>query len=153
MIRKLYNMKASSSMMHDARPQVQHKAVTSTAEEDWMRRPSSSSSSSSSSSKPPLPSPPPSTPPPTTTSRSNPHLPPVIIPASKPPATCLCSPTSHPGSFRCRLHRSTPTAWHHPPSPRHHPPDAPATPPPLLRWNSSGGSHLNHAHPPSILTH
>lgn len=25
--------------------------------------------------------------------------------------TCLCSPTTHQGSFRCRYHRSQSTAW------------------------------------------
>uniref|UniRef100_A0A0A0LWJ0 Serine-rich protein n=1 Tax=Cucumis sativus TaxID=3659 RepID=A0A0A0LWJ0_CUCSA len=24
---------------------------------------------------------------------------------------CLCSPTTHPGSFRCRLHRSNSLPW------------------------------------------
>eukprot|EP01018_Ginkgo_biloba_P015950 Gb_02204 [translate_table: standard] len=27
------------------------------------------------------------------------------------PKACLCSPTTHPGSFRCRLHRSSQTQW------------------------------------------
>ena len=32
---------------------------------------------------------------------------------------CLCSPTTHPGSFRCRLHRSLSLEWKSPPqSPR-----------------------------------
>ncbi|KAA0046595.1 hypothetical protein E5676_scaffold596G00570 [Cucumis melo var. makuwa] len=26
-------------------------------------------------------------------------------------AQCLCSPTTHPGSFRCRLHRSNSLPW------------------------------------------
>ncbi|KAK6944988.1 hypothetical protein RJ641_026090 [Dillenia turbinata] len=30
-------------------------------------------------------------------------------PAAK--GQCLCSPTTHPGSFRCKFHRSTSTAW------------------------------------------
>ncbi|KAH7659935.1 hypothetical protein IHE45_16G064000 [Dioscorea alata] len=24
---------------------------------------------------------------------------------------CLCSPTTHQGSFRCRFHRSSPSTW------------------------------------------
>lgn len=28
--------------------------------------------------------------------------------AASPKGQCLCSPTTHPGSFRCRLHRSSP---------------------------------------------
>eukprot|EP00249_Psilotum_nudum_P000494 c12263_g1_i1 orf=91-600(-) len=32
---------------------------------------------------------------------------------------CLCSPTSHAGSFRCRLHRATQKEWPHPVIPRH----------------------------------
>ncbi|KAK8597813.1 hypothetical protein V6N13_095210 [Hibiscus sabdariffa] len=26
-------------------------------------------------------------------------------------AQCLCSPTTHQGSFRCRFHRSTSSSW------------------------------------------
>ncbi|KAG7030425.1 hypothetical protein SDJN02_08772 [Cucurbita argyrosperma subsp. argyrosperma] len=31
--------------------------------------------------------------------------------SSSPKGQCLCSPTMHQGSFRCRLHRSTSSAW------------------------------------------
>lgn len=31
--------------------------------------------------------------------------------ATSPKGQCLCSPTTHEGSFRCRFHRSSPTAW------------------------------------------
>lgn len=30
------------------------------------------------------------------------------------PRTCLCSPTKHQGSFRCRLHRDSQKQWPHP---------------------------------------
>ncbi|GLJ13605.1 hypothetical protein SUGI_0216190 [Cryptomeria japonica] len=29
----------------------------------------------------------------------------------KPKQNCLCSPTTHEGSFRCRLHRSSSNHW------------------------------------------
>jgi hypothetical protein len=29
------------------------------------------------------------------------------IPCPPPRKTCMCSPTNHPGSFRCSLHRNT----------------------------------------------
>ncbi|KAG6599447.1 hypothetical protein SDJN03_09225, partial [Cucurbita argyrosperma subsp. sororia] len=31
--------------------------------------------------------------------------------SSSPKGQCLCSPTMHQGSFRCRLHRSMSSAW------------------------------------------
>ncbi|XVF49205.1 hypothetical protein PTKIN_Ptkin03bG0249900 [Pterospermum kingtungense] len=34
------------------------------------------------------------------------------VPANSPKGgQCLCSPTTHQGSFRCRFHRSTSSAW------------------------------------------
>ncbi|CAK9150883.1 unnamed protein product [Ilex paraguariensis] len=30
---------------------------------------------------------------------------------NSPKGQCLCSPTTHKGSFRCRFHRSSSTAW------------------------------------------
>eukprot|EP00249_Psilotum_nudum_P011803 c23391_g1_i1 orf=537-875(+) len=38
---------------------------------------------------------------------------------STPVKTCLCSPTSHAGSFRCRFHRALEKKWPHPVSPRY----------------------------------
>eukprot|EP00249_Psilotum_nudum_P013937 c24586_g1_i1 orf=119-448(+) len=38
---------------------------------------------------------------------------------ASPVKTCLCSPTSHPGSFRCRFHRALEKKWPHPVSPRY----------------------------------
>ncbi|KAL9242474.1 hypothetical protein vseg_016467 [Gypsophila vaccaria] len=32
-----------------------------------------------------------------------------VVVGKKTPRTCLCSPTNHPGSFRCQLHRNTNT--------------------------------------------
>ncbi|KAE7998752.1 hypothetical protein FH972_003263 [Carpinus fangiana] len=31
--------------------------------------------------------------------------------SSSPKGQCLCSPTTHQGSFRCRFHRSSSSAW------------------------------------------
>ncbi|KAH7511901.1 hypothetical protein FEM48_Zijuj12G0032300 [Ziziphus jujuba var. spinosa] len=31
--------------------------------------------------------------------------------SSSPKGQCLCSPTTHQGSFRCRFHRSKSTTW------------------------------------------
>ncbi|EFJ12863.1 hypothetical protein SELMODRAFT_446491 [Selaginella moellendorffii] len=42
--------------------------------------------------------------------------------------TCLCAPTSHPGSFRCRMHRAQQLQQqHHSPPPPHLPPQASST--------------------------
>ncbi|XWS17244.1 hypothetical protein CRYUN_Cryun33cG0051200 [Craigia yunnanensis] len=36
----------------------------------------------------------------------------AAVAANSPKAgQCLCSPTTHQGSFRCRLHRSSSSAW------------------------------------------
>ncbi|CAL9761108.1 unnamed protein product [Musa acuminata subsp. burmannicoides] len=50
----------------------------------------------------------------TTSSRNLPMASVYSSPSSRPPRstssssrTCLCAPTTHPGSFRCNLHRST----------------------------------------------
>ncbi|CAO2841505.1 unnamed protein product [Amaranthus hypochondriacus] len=34
-----------------------------------------------------------------------------VAATSKGGGQCLCSPTTHQGSFRCRLHRSNSSAW------------------------------------------
>ncbi|KAI3421762.1 uncharacterized protein J3R85_011973 [Psidium guajava] len=36
---------------------------------------------------------------------------PTAAAGSSPKGQCLCSPTTHPGSFRCRFHRSGSSAW------------------------------------------
>ncbi|KAF5742963.1 hypothetical protein HS088_TW09G01025 [Tripterygium wilfordii] len=35
----------------------------------------------------------------------------VTSTSSSPKGQCLCSPTTHQGSFRCRFHRSNSSAW------------------------------------------
>ncbi|KAH7866894.1 hypothetical protein Vadar_026401 [Vaccinium darrowii] len=42
-----------------------------------------------------------------TKTSSLPKSPPPPPPSSSSNRTCLCSPTTHPGSFRCSLHRSS----------------------------------------------
>ncbi|KAK4604203.1 hypothetical protein RGQ29_012633 [Quercus rubra] len=35
----------------------------------------------------------------------------VTTSSSSPKGQCLCSPTTHQGSFRCKFHRSSSSAW------------------------------------------
>ncbi|TKY54766.1 hypothetical protein E2542_SST19178 [Spatholobus suberectus] len=55
---------------------------------------------------------------------------------SQPPRTCLCSPTTHRGSFRCSMHKKPPRGVARPlprspsPNPHHH-------------WNSSMAAKAN----------
>ncbi|KAF6176317.1 hypothetical protein GIB67_011106 [Kingdonia uniflora] len=35
----------------------------------------------------------------------------VVNSSSPKQGQCLCSPTTHPGSFRCRFHRSLSSTW------------------------------------------
>lgn len=50
-------------------------------------------------------------------SKSNSLTNPSPTPTPTPSRTCLCSPTKHPGSFRCSMHKKP----HHRPVPRNYP--------------------------------
>eukprot|EP01018_Ginkgo_biloba_P015955 Gb_37761 [translate_table: standard] len=45
------------------------------------------------------------------TTSSSEDLTAVANSSPKPVRRCLCAPTTHDGSFRCRLHRSSSTRW------------------------------------------
>uniref|UniRef100_A0A0D9YZR1 Uncharacterized protein n=1 Tax=Oryza glumipatula TaxID=40148 RepID=A0A0D9YZR1_9ORYZ len=58
---------------------------------------------------------------------------------SRPKLACLCSPTNHPGSFRCIRHRPIPRAARHLSSSSSSSSSSPPPPPPSSSSPSSGG--------------